>query len=110
MMISALLFFLLLSPSVEVVSAATGLDRGLTVDTKTGKYLGIVNGTTPHVRQFPSVPYALPPVGDRRWLPPAPVNTTSRDIIDATQFPPSCPQFASNGASVWSRDGITLVS
>ena len=34
---------------------------------------------------FRGIPYATPPTGDRRWLPPEP-ETAWNDVRDATQF------------------------
>jgi hypothetical protein len=54
----------------------------LKVDTTVGTVYGLVNGTTPNVAQLLGIPYAEPPVGARRWLPPTanlPVSS-----IDAT--------------------------
>src|SRR5688500_16038993 len=39
------------------------------VMTEHGPVLGV---TTPEVQQFLGIPYAAPPVGPRRWRPPAP--------------------------------------
>lgn len=76
----------------------------LVVSAPSGKYVGMINGTTPNVRQFRSVPYAHPPVGKRRWLPPAKLLTNCTTIIDATSFPPSCPQFLPSTPSIFNQD------
>ncbi|KAK9311200.1 carboxylic ester hydrolase [Lipomyces starkeyi] len=86
------------------IAVAVGLVRArsdkssndqLRVTTETGTYVGIINGTTPHVRQFLNIPYAIPPVGERRWLPPAQVTSNSSTIFDATRYPRSCSQYIS---------------
>ncbi|KAL4935253.1 Alpha/Beta hydrolase protein [Aspergillus oleicola] len=73
--------------------AGAASSNGLTVVTDTGTVTGFINSTTPQVHQFPSVPYALPPTGSRRFMPPQPLTPDSHRQINATQFPPSCPQF-----------------
>lgn len=39
------------------------------------------------------IPYAKPPLAELRWRPPQPV-VPWQDVLDATDLPPSCPQFA----------------
>lgn len=76
----------------------------LTVETSIGNVTGIINGTTPSVRQFLSIPYAQPPVKDLRFLPPQPLGTANSSVsIDATRFPPSCPQFVTRIPSVYNQ-------
>jgi para-nitrobenzyl esterase len=65
-------------------------------------------------RAFKGVPYALPPVGDRRWKPPAPPSRW-RGTRDATRFGPSCLQPPVPATSVYadppaatSEDCLTL--
>ncbi len=87
-----------------LVVAANQARNDLVVTAPSGTYIGIINGTTPNVRQFRSIPYAQPPVDQRRWLPPAKCTSDSRDIIDATQFPPSCPQFIPSTPSIFNQD------
>ena len=54
--------------------------------------MGLSGGSaTPSGVQFRGIPYAAPPVGDLRWMPPQPV-TGWTDTRDATAFPPVCPQ------------------
>lgn len=77
--------------------------NNLEITTETGTYVGIINGTTPDVRQFLNVPYALPPVGSRRWLPPVKPTTTASRIVDATTFSPLCPQYLSGAPNVYNQ-------
>lgn len=76
----------------------------LVVTAPSGTYIGIINGTTPNVRQFRSIPYAAPPVGQRRWLPPIKTASNYSTIIDSTTFPPSCPQFIQSTPSIFNQD------
>ncbi|WP_418955243.1 carboxylesterase/lipase family protein [Streptomyces tritici] len=53
---------------------------------------GAVRGTvTDAVRVFQGIPYAAPPVGERRWAPPGPVQRW-RGVRDATERGAACPQ------------------
>ncbi|KIW15808.1 hypothetical protein PV08_05858 [Exophiala spinifera] len=95
--------FVLASSLAIVAVQAQGPSGGLAVTAETGTYVGLINGTTPNVRQFLNVPFALPPTGRRRWLPPVKVATNSSTLMDATTFPPSCPQYLSAGLSVYNE-------
>ncbi len=75
----------------------------LTVKTATGIYTGLVSDRFPHVRQFRSIPYAQPPLGRRRWLPPVAVTPSARHSY-AYRFPPSCPQYMSKNLTVWTTN------
>ncbi|POS68523.1 hypothetical protein DHEL01_v213083 [Diaporthe helianthi] len=66
----------LLAPEVEI---ANGTLRGGRCASASLKY-------------FLSIPYAMPPVGDLRFTPPQPYNTSFPGIRDATTPAPSCPQ------------------
>ncbi|KAJ6523972.1 Alpha/Beta hydrolase protein [Mycena capillaripes] len=70
----------------------------LQVTTHTGTLYGFIDSSAPTVRQFLGVPFALPPTGPRRWLPPA-VLTNSTSSINATRFSPSCPQIPLSASS-----------
>ena len=81
--VPALLALLLaLSPAS---SAAPG---GPVVQTTSGPVVGAVEDG---IEVFRGIPYAAPPVGARRWLPPAQVEAWTQ-ARDATEFGPSCPQ------------------
>ena len=43
------------------------------------------------VRMYGSIPYAAPPTGERRWLPPQPVEPWE-GVRDGSQLPPACVQ------------------
>ncbi|QKX64570.1 uncharacterized protein TRUGW13939_11745 [Talaromyces rugulosus] len=74
----------------------------LTVETRTGTFIGTLNDTYPNVRQFLRVPFAQPPVGDLRWLPPQRLPNSSKRI-DSTRYGPACPQYVSSSDAIWSE-------
>jgi para-nitrobenzyl esterase len=65
----------------DAISIEDGLIKGVSVG---------ANGT---VRAYLGIPYAAPPVEERRWLPPQPVEPW-RDTLETTQFSPGCMQDA----------------
>lgn len=79
----------LLGPALVLLPLpASATEAGPIAQTTAGR----VQGTTESgLDVFRGVPYAAPPVGERRWLPPAPVAPWD-DVRDATAFGPACPQ------------------
>ncbi|KAJ5873440.1 uncharacterized protein N7473_013313 [Penicillium subrubescens] len=75
----------------------------LTVETRTGTFIGMLNDTSPNVRQFLRVPFAQPPVGDLRWMPPQKLPSSSQRY-DATIYGPACPQYVQREDSFWKDD------
>jgi para-nitrobenzyl esterase len=66
--------------------------NGPTVNTADGPVRGFVeNG----VNKFLGIPYAAPPVGALRWMPPAPPEHHA--LLDATEFANTCPQVPTIG-------------
>jgi para-nitrobenzyl esterase len=52
---------------------------------------GLVSGSGDAVRIYKGIPFAAPPVGERRWRPPEPA-TSWKGIREATTFAADCPQ------------------
>jgi len=81
----ALLLAVVLALYPSVASAAS---EAPVVQTTSGPVAGTVEGG---LEVFRGIPYAAPPTGPLRWLPPSPVETWT-EIRDATAFGPACPQ------------------
>src|SRR5438309_509136 len=56
-----------------------------------GALRGLVQGAGKDVHAYKGIPYAAPPVGDKRWKPPQPVRAWS-GVRDCFTFGPACPQ------------------
>ena len=65
----------------------------LEVQTKTGTVRG---RERKGVALFAGVPYAAPPVGERRWKAPAPAEPWD-GVRDCTRFGPAAPQLPGDG-------------
>ena len=69
---------------------------------------GTVRGAaTGDLHVFKGLPYALSPVGGRRWRPPE-VMPTWKGELDATQFGPACYQPRSRSSSIYADDPATM--
>jgi para-nitrobenzyl esterase len=79
------------------MSSAAAEPPGLIVHAPAGAARGKTLGDL-HV--FKGLPYALPPVGSRRWRPPAPMPTWG-GIFEATNFGPVCYQPANDSRSIY---------
>ncbi|KXJ87906.1 Alpha/Beta hydrolase protein [Microdochium bolleyi] len=66
----------------------------LTVETKAGSVTGFINATAPAVRQWLGIPYAEPPVGSLRFLPPKLKGHFGH--LTTSAYQPSCMQQLSN--------------
>ncbi|KAJ5793224.1 uncharacterized protein N7503_009202 [Penicillium pulvis] len=85
------------APSRHTRSSAQEID--LEVQTSSGKIIGLINGTTPNVRQFLNVPYAQPPLNNLRFRPPQALSQP-RETIISTSLGPACPQIHGTSASI----------
>ena len=50
------------------------------------------------VNEYRGIPYALPPIGDRRWALPEPVASLGSGVFNAKDFGTPCPQNARAGS------------
>ncbi|KAK2598351.1 hypothetical protein N8I77_011771 [Diaporthe amygdali] len=83
-------------------SLSARADAPLTVQTTVGEVTGFINETAPLVRQFLGVPYAEPPVGSLRFLPPI-SPTKEPSPINATTYAPACKQQRSSSTSLYTE-------
>jgi carboxylesterase type B len=84
-------------------SSSAVTEDPLTVKTITGVFSGLVDPEFPNVRQFRSIPYAEPPLGKQRWMPPVPVRPSLRHSY-SYRFPPPCPQYLSKNLTTWNSN------
>lgn len=82
--------FIVIFTTVGNCLPATCPASGLKVRTDSGVLSGFINKSAPNVRQFLGIPYAYPPIGFRRWLPPAKLNSNAS--VSASSIGPACPQ------------------
>ncbi len=69
---------------------------------------GLVRGSREgDVVVYRDVPFAAPPVGPLRWLPPEPP-APWQSVRDASEFGPPCPQLDDNGAYFGDEDCLQL--
>jgi para-nitrobenzyl esterase len=92
--VTALLFVL----AVWTATPASAAD--VVVATDTGQLRGFV---TDGVQEFRGIPFALPPLGDRRFASPAP-QTPWPGVLDATHHRSPCPQVVRYGQTDASED------
>ncbi|KIK58088.1 hypothetical protein GYMLUDRAFT_45639 [Collybiopsis luxurians FD-317 M1] len=94
--------FLLWSSTVVLQSSALPASLpGDIVDTGYAQYRG--NQSFENTVAYLGIPYAEPPLGDRRFRAPLPLNTTRIEqeagglVVDATQYPNFCVQGSTGG-------------
>lgn len=61
------------------------------IETPQGKLIGSTRGSERKIHEFKGIPYAVPPVGSRRWKPPEAAGAWSGERL-ATEFAPDCVQ------------------
>ncbi|EDR04100.1 uncharacterized protein LACBIDRAFT_295121 [Laccaria bicolor S238N-H82] len=90
----------LLSITVASIRVLSSRDQDI-IGTGYAKYQG--NRTFPNTVAYLGIPYAEPPLGDRRFRAPVPLDTgriarSSRStVVDATKYPDSCIQGTTGG-------------
>ncbi|KAH7152878.1 acetylcholinesterase [Dactylonectria macrodidyma] len=101
---AASLFALVANAVLSQAASGTNyssLDSNLTVRTSTGTFTGIIDADFPNTRQWRAIPFAGPPAGSRRWLPPQKFSSSPSKHHYANKLRPSCPQFVTAVESVW---------
>lgn len=89
--------------SILVLGAPSNNDATHVVDVGYAKYAG--NFTGPYSVAYLSLPYAEPPVGDRRWRAPVALDTnrirreSGGQTVDAKSYPNFCIQGGTGGMS-----------
>jgi acetylcholinesterase len=104
MKIATLSLLALVTDAVLGREAECPSTNNLTVATYTGTYTGLIDPEFPKTRQFRAIPFAKPPVGSLRWLPPQKLSSSPSEKHYATRFPPSCPQFVTAVISLFNTD------
>ena len=94
---------LTLTAAIYMASPAAAQSSPL-IHTPAGTLRGEVTGD---VHVFKGVPYALPPVGSRRWQPPEAMPAWKGER-DATQFGAACYQPKSRAGSIYADDPATM--
>ncbi len=79
-------------------NGARAADEPVRIDA--GMVAGQRVGDDAPIRVFKGVPFAAPPVGKLRWLPPQPV-AAWQGVLACTEFSSICPQAAYPGGSVY---------
>lgn len=91
------------STFVLMISSLPPRVGGLSVRTLTGVYTGVVNPEYDNVREFRAIPYAQPPVGERRWLPPVALGPSGKHTL-SYRYPPACPQYLTKNLNLWNSN------
>lgn len=86
----SLLGFAIAASKESGVNGPDGKPPG--IPTTSGRIHGKVDTALPNVHQYLGIPYAVPPVGERRWAAPELLNQPDSEV-QATALPPSCLQY-----------------
>ena len=86
------------------LTASAGAQDAPVVHAPNGSFRGEAQGD---LRVYKGIPYALPPVGSRRWQPPVPLIPGASER-DATRFGPACLQPKSRSGSIYADDPAAM--
>jgi carboxylesterase type B len=92
--------FRLVTPLLlAVADLSLSIPTRLDVQTTVGKVIGTVDDITPGVNQWLGIPFAEPPLGSLRFLPP--VKKTSSGVLSAKTPPASCQQYLKGNPNIF---------
>lgn len=80
---------------VSLAETSTMQSQPVSVKTLSTTYIGKVSDKQPMVEEYLGIPFAIPPVGERRWRAPAPIIDMPAQY-DSQQFKPACYQLDYN--------------
>ena len=96
----------LLSAAIFTLLCTKGIGADVTPKVDTGYAVYVGAHTMPNVAAFLGIPYAEPPVGEKRWRAPTPLDTNAlkqhKRTIDATKYPDFCVQGTTGGGDAGS--------
>lgn len=84
-----LLFIIQIVLSCGAVASSSCLNGSTVVPTTSGPLIGFVDEGVPSVNQFLGVPFAEPPLGPLKFMPPRPKAPAEGPIV-ANRMPPNC--------------------
>lgn len=97
-----MLHFSAIAAALCSFASASGHDASHIVDTSTGKFAGLRSPDFEGVREFRSIPFAMPPVGRLRFQPPRRLENSAKHHA-SQDYPPSCPQFVSSRPNFYNQ-------
>jgi len=89
------------SPLASISKANVSAHRKV-IEISQGKLIGTQHGLERHLYEFKGIPYAVPPVGNRRWKPPEPAGGWRGERL-AIRFGPECVQSPYDADSFYYR-------
>ena len=90
-------------PTLAALHLAFAWKQGLEVDTSIGQIQGFIDPSHPGVNQWLGIPFAEPPIGSLRFLPPVAISAGWKKI-SAQKAPPSCQQYDSVLPSIFNNE------
>lgn len=90
-------------PTLAALHLAFAWQHGLEIETPVGQIQGFIDPSLPGVKQWLGIPFAEPPIGFLRFLPPVAISEGDRNI-SAQKATPSCQQYDSVLPSIVSNE------
>ena len=91
------------SPDIPPEKSKVVQHQAPLIKTYQGELQGLLDDRQPKIAVFKGIPFAQPPLGDKRWQPPHSPQSW-QGIRQATEFADACFQPTGQEQFVWSRD------